>query len=865
MQRGNLKKKYAPISKKLLWSMHPDFEARLERVISMPASQYKQICTMNLADLRYENLRDYLQMCENAAHLHGMKLQVIEEMLLEHMAAWMQQHSFHTCGNVAALIEAFKPGAAVPIQEIRDEMRKKGFWTEIGARELKLVPASSTKITSSAARAAKQVFEWSDTLDMQLLDVQRKERMRRGRKAIIVAGQRVLVSVSLPPQVITQQIRGLAASGLLLLGEVIPQVKPRLHFSAQGEWELKTNDMSGRLIPEQDMLQTMCNEARAKDFLASTPPFETMSLEKAKIQAKKLSSQLSALNIKSPLSPQPLSETPKDVSEWRTFIRTEYLLLHSPRVHQAPVGDTHACQHCMTRAWCKKCDCPLHNRAPCRCSGEEAIMKCVWCARAGRSSEADVLSALHARGFRPEDRPEAQNRAPELLLRELVIYEHQEHAEHLLKGFGYDDEAISELSDDLLETLAREQNTLHLWRWADGSPILSKTFLLHLWGVVFDHKSLHFSVECEHWCFTPRLGLVIPISDSGENLLWVQGFVARKWRSLSSITLEDGTEMRFKVRFLKGDAPIQQKFAGCNTGNAIYRCWLCDAAMRSFIDLNGCMESATPRDLRSLYECTHSLAAVRGCEKSINPRNLTANGVRALLRKLNITPDKEAKNQLNQAIHAVKGVNARPLILGGYSLDDLPLLSELEFAPDFSLHVLKGLIADMRMLIKETLPKADRGRWEEAEKRLISKEVYAGSDYRLWLASSPQMWEVVRVACSQNQRLQDLKAATTALAHATKFCFRAEYPTWQRDYQKLILRAACFIYQFCVHLLEAVPPEKVKKGGKHRGEVKYENCYQLFFHLGSVHAIQFLYIVALRLIDCEETEAKFGPLRQVRK
>ena len=843
--------------------MHPGFEARIAEAMQMPAAAYKRLCMLKLSDLtdvRTTSLQEYGQLCENAEQCHAKKLEVLENMALETMAEWMRDHSFPSYGDVPALLEAFKPGAEA-IKEVQDEMRKKGLWSHIG-QVLKLVPAHTTNITSSSARASKQLFEWSDTLDIQLFNVQKKERLRRARRSFIIAGKTILIAATLPPHQLTQQIRAMAASGLLLRGEVIPQVKPRLHFSAQGEWELKPNDMSGRLIPEKDVLQAMCEEARDKGFLRSTPPFSTMPLAKAVIHAGKLISQLSHLGIYTCLKPQPDGETPAAEDLWRCQLLQEHLLVHSPRVHQAPVGNTNACLHCMTRAWCKRCSCPLQNGAPCQCSGEEAILQCVWCARAGQKSAAIVQAAMRARGqeVTPNDHPDA-------ILRKLVLLEHLEHAEHLLRGFGYEDETINELRADpkrLLQALEEKQNTLLLWRWADGSPILSKTFLLHLWGVVFDHKAFHFSLECELWCFTPRLGLVIPISDSGENLLWVQGFVARKWRSFSPITLQDGTQLRFEYRFLKGDAPIQQKFAGCNTGNAIYRCWLCDKAMRSFVDLSGCMDSSTPRDLQSLYDrASHLASAVaRGC-KHINPRQLDANGVRALLRKLGIEPRGQSNERLNQAIHAVKGINARPLMLGGHSPEDLPILRGLEFAPDFSLHVLKGLLADMRSLIKERLPKADRGRWEEQEKRLIAKEVYAGSDYRLWLASSPRMWEVVQAACSQSEKLQSLKKATTALAHAAKFCFRAEYPSWQRDYPKQILRSASYIYLFCVHLLEAVPPEKTKKGGKHNGEVKYESCYQLFFHLASIHAIPFLYIAALRLLDCEETEAKFGPMRQV--
>ena len=848
----------------MLWSLHSDCEAHIARAMQVPPEQYKQLCKLklsDLADVRTHSLQDYEQLCKNAEDLHETKLKVLQGMALEEMVAWMRAHTFPTLGaSVSALVEAFKPGAEA-IPEVQDLMRKEGFWAQIG-RALQLVPVTTTCIKSSASRAAKQLFEWSDTLDMKLLDVQRKERMRRARKSFIVAGKKILVAATTPPLQLTKQIRDMAASGFLLRGEVIPQVKPRLHFSAEGEWELRTNDMSGRLIAEQDMLRGMCEEARGKGFLRSIPPFSSMPLQIAMEHAKKITSQLSALGIYTWLKPQP-GETPEEESSWRSQLQREQLLLLSPRIHEAPVGDTQACNHCMSTAWCTQCDCPLQNGAPCHCPREEAIMKCLWCARAGHKSEADVLAALRARGavFAPEEHPA-------VLLRQLAVLEHLERAEHLLKEFGYTHEAVTELrqSDDeserLLQVLEEEQNTLLLWRWADGSPILGKTFLLHLWGVLFDHKSFHFSLESQHWCFTPRLGLIIPISDSGENLLWVQGFVARNWRAPASLTLKDGTIMRLKYRFLKGDAPIQQKFAGCNTGNAIYRCWLCDSPMRKFVDLNGCMQSQ-PRDLHTINERACSLATVKGCQKSINPRALDAHSVRVLLRKLGVTPDQQAKKQLNQAIHAVKGINARPLILGGLSPEDLPILKELEFAPDFPLHVLKGLIADLRALIKESLPKPDRRRWEEAEKTLIAKEVYAGSDYRLWLASSPRMWEVVQATCAQNPRLQDLREATAALAHATKFCFRAEYPSWQRDYPKLILRAAGYIFLFCVHLLNAVPPEKMKKGGKHRGEVKYENCYQLFFHLGSVHAVKFFYLTSLRLIDCEETEAKFGPLRQV--
>ena len=242
------------------------------------------------------------------------------------------------------------------------------------------------------------------------------------------------------------------------------------------------------------------------------------------------------------------------------------------------------------------------------------------------------------------------------------------------------------------EHLADLQNDLHLWRWMDGSPICGLSYLLHTFGVVFDHKKLLHSEDAEWFCNDPKLCVVIPISDTLQNLKYVQGFVVQSWGLLSDpITLSDGTQLRVSIRFLKGDAPIQQKASGCNTGNATYRCWLCDASVQQFTELSRCSE-CEPRDLTGLAASAEQAMSAPGCEGHVNPRALRVKQLRGLLKKLGKKTRGLQGVLLTRAIHALKGVNSYPMLLLSDLGSKLDVLDNVECAADIALHVLKGTL-----------------------------------------------------------------------------------------------------------------------------------------------------------------------------
>ena len=152
----------------------------------------------------------------------------------------------------------------------------------------------------------------------------------------------------------------------------------------------------------------------------------------------------------------------------------------------------------------------------------------------------------------------------------------------------------------------------------------------------FDHKSFNHSHACLQWCNEPRMSLIIPMSDSLSNLLWVQRFVVDGWTLLSEpITLSDGTILRARLRFLKGDAPIHQKQNGVNTGNGKFRCWCCNAPVLLYTDLVGCLD-CKPRNRASLHAIAKHLSCVSGCETKISPRTMRIAQLRALARRMRL-------------------------------------------------------------------------------------------------------------------------------------------------------------------------------------------------------------------------------------
>ena len=364
------------------------------------------------------------------------------------------------------------------------------------------------------------------------------------------------------------------------------------------------------------------------------------------------------------------------------------------------------------------------------------------------------------------------------------------------------------------QRLADRQNELDGWRWMDGSPICGKSFLMHTFGVAFDHKKLRHSEDCEWWCNDPKLCVVIPISDSLANLKYVQGFVVRGWGLLSEpITLLDGTELRLRVRFLKGDAPIQQKASGCSTGGATYRCWLCDAWVRLFVELDRCASDATPRDLASVAQAATRAMRAPGCDGHIAPRELRVAGLRGLLRAMGQNTGGGGASLLQRAIDALKGVNSYPMLLLSELGGDLHALRSVECAADVALHVLKGLANALRGLVGKSLGKEQQHLWAKAIKEVVDKDDgLSCSDERMLLAAMPRIWTATLSSTdTPTSTIVDLRAACHNLALATEAGIRAPYTRWHAEYPKVCIRTVCYIYQFTVHLRRGCAPGEKEK------------------------------------------------------
>ena len=811
------RREHVHISREKVWSKNPKFLTRVSAFIGMPIDDYKTLASMSraqIADMDADGYARYEQMQVAAMSVHNKKLELLEELIFDNLVEWIISRGLGTylasklaaapaggapaaAAPVAAevlasaapaelreaVVQCFRPGA-IPIEEILHASRK-GLWAELADGLLLTKSDMETPHTKKGYRVLQQILRWRETIDMDLLahpQGRGNPGHRRRRLAVVTEdGVRVLYASQPPPakvkDILEKEFRD---KGLFEQGEVILNVVPKMYPTREGGCEMREHDMSGRRIAEHKWLPTVWEEARNEGFLASLPPFVCAGEDGAMLMpAKNVEERAEFLEAKlarvlhTTLSAE--REHLESLTAWRQRVRRAEICYRSPRCRvprtDLPAGE---CECCSSVPWCTTCDRSKHV-ARCECLSTP-VLRCTACPRTGVRDTASVVTALYAYAdlgcISAETistmRTSRQHRG---LLETLCELEHRDRNDELLAELGEPArEGESYASREL--RLTDLQNCIDGWEWADGAPICGKSYLARVFGFVFDHKTFNHSHACLQWCSEPRLSLLIPISDSLTNLVWLQGYVVDGWALLSeAITLSDGSVLRFRFRFLKGDAPIHQKHNGVNTGNGKFRCWCCNAAVLSFTDLVACLE-CTPRTIASLDAVAQRLTCVSGCGLKINPRTLRIAQLRALATRMKMRNTAQLKRpQLEQlCIDQLQGVNSRPAVLGGCSPAELPVLTKAESAPDFPLHVLKGDAQGLRSAIKEHLQTADLALFTEAEKGVDgAKEVYAGADYRKWLYASPHLFRSIN---SENAVLADLRNATFSLAHAVKFGYR---------------------------------------------------------------------------------------------
>ena len=406
--------------------------------------------------------------------------------------------------------------------------------------------------------------------------------------------------------------------------------------------------------------------------------------------------------------------------------------------------------------------------------------------------------------------------------------------------------------------LAEEQDTLDLWHWADGSPISGRTHVMYTFGLMPDHFKMNLSTTCEAFCHEARILLFMPMGDSGENLRFMQGYVLDGTEALvEGVVLRDGTRLRLRLRFQKGDAPIHQKMRAVTGGNANWRCWLCPVHINEFVSLVKSREGVELRDERRAIELGKRCACIEGCERGIHVREMSVRPLRRLAYTLCISSDGTQAEVEMRVLRKLKGSMGAPIFYAGRELTDLSVASLCESAPDFRLHVLKGLLSELRTEYKKALPKSERILFNTQEREVIgAKEAYSGSDLRLWLAA----FDTINHGVMRTGRGVRLFSAIAHLAQATRWGFSLGYRAWWTEQPKATLRFAAHMFMYAVDLRAAVPPLKTKRGGI-EGEGGRHQLYQLFHHMAGVHACEYLQMVPLLSIDTEASERMFGPAR----
>ena len=731
----------------------------------MSTEEYLVLAKMTraeLADMNEDGIDKYMSVQDAALEIHKCKLKLLEELALEAIGDWMisEKLSAHL---EAAIVEmnggapaasapaasapaASTPAASTPASDVstwapaqirsavvhcfrRDaepiqdviHATRKGVWSKI-ARLLQITKSDfATPDLKTGHRVVQQIFRWSGTIDVALLchpHGRGHATHRRRRLGVYTEdGIRVCFAMQPPPAKVNEMLeKKWRAEGMFDYGEVILNVMPSLSPTGQDEITLNMRDMSGRRLAEHTWMPKVFEEGRKEGHLASLPPFVQwdedgewmMPAEKVESRSKFLEAKLGPLLGQTNNAGIDEDET---ALEWRERVRRAEITYRGPRC-KTPRSDlpTGECECCSTVRWCTTC-----NRSkPLTCSEclSTPVLKCTACPRIGVRSKQSIMETLfhYAREDRFLPAPLACEKSHRALLEILCELEHEDRNDELLVEF----EAPAregESRRDRETRLSALQNHIDFWEWADGSPLSGKSYLARVFGFCFDHKKLQHSHACLQWCSEPRLTLIIPISDSLTNLAWVQGFVVDGWAVLTTpITLSDGTQITVRLRFLKGDAPMHQKHHGIGTGNSKFRCWLCESEVLAYTDLLECLANRPLRTVSSLDTIARRLACVPQCGQQINPRGMRVPQLRALARRLGANAEGKRSEVETRTIDALQGVKSKPAILGGRHMRELPVLKDVEGAPDLPLHVLKGNVHEVRDIIKETLPTVEKVR-----------------------------------------------------------------------------------------------------------------------------------------------------------
>ena len=400
---------------------------------------------------------------------------------------------------------------------------------------------------------------------------------------------------------------------------------------------------------------------------------------------------------------------------------------------------------------------------------------------------------------------------------------------------------------------------------ADDTPIIKRTFQVHLWGLMPNHLTFLWSKDAANFCSDPQFLVVMPGDASGDFLSLVVRPIVEDMQLLDEMSadrelmLRDGTVLTWKLRLAKADAPMLGHLAGTSSsGGAFRKNALSVAHVNQLRDLNACL-NARPRTLEGTDKFARRLMALPGFEKHIDVRGARLADVKGLLREFHLPVRKnELRPELEaRAIEFVQGTVGLPHLLGGLPFGVVQGMKEVQLCYDYPLHGAKGLAAEFRRLIKQWLPKGLRETFTALEKETIgNKAYYTGADYSTWLAATP--WMLDSLGGRLPKKVEHLKQAVACLAQANKHGLRSNYMAWWNEQPRLVMRFTSHMVMLYHHVIKAVPWNKTSKKKADQIETLW-GCYLMYM----MHAMLDIQVLPLISTACEREEQKNSPCRSI--
>ena len=265
-----------------------------------------------------------------------------------------------------------------------------------------------------------------------------------------------------------------------------------------------------------------------------------------------------------------------------------------------------------------------------------------------------------------------------------------------------------------------------------------------------------------------------------------------------------------------------------------------------------CAERAL-RTWAGVTDVARRAAVVRGCESAIDPNatGFDAPLVTALLKALGGVPaHRNNKQNINTCKELLRGVKSVPALFAGNAnaMAEVVALRRAEIAPDFGLHVFKGLASDLFDEIAARLSVDDRDAFAS---RIAALHTGGAEGGKSGFHRRVELWSL-GVLLEGLTLPAELRKAAECFARATKWALRTPHATWHAYRSKCVLRGAALIFEFAAQLSLVI--------NLHGKNGRVRTIYQMQYHLMVSHAVEWLKVANPQDIMCEwEERCSGGP------